>query len=124
MKEKYESMLEQGKSCLESGNQKEGLALIREGLVGLKDEISFGHCFEIGMVLIGTRKSAGLDWHRVGTWLLQKAVDNDTGMKFLEDNGQQQIVMVLTGMLNAAKGDLGESIENICHSAMRFLLEG
>jgi hypothetical protein len=126
MKEKFESMLEQGKRYIENGNQREGLPLIKQGLVGLKDEISFGHCFEIGMALTAVKDSSGnriLDWHRVATWLLQKCVDNETGMKFLENNGQQQVIMIITGMLNAAKGELGESIDNICHSAMRFLMQ-
>ena len=126
MKEKFENMLDQGKSHIESGNLQEGLPLIKQGLVGLKDEISFGHCFEIGMVLTSVKDASGnrvLDWHRVATWLLQKCVDNDAGMKFLEDNGQQQVIMIITGMLNAAKSELGESIDNICHSAMRFLMQ-
>ncbi|MCL2049649.1 MAG: hypothetical protein FWG87_13100 [Defluviitaleaceae bacterium] len=126
MKEKFEGLLEQGKSYIESGKQNEGLALIKEGLAGLKDEVSFGHCFEIGMVLTAVKDSNGYripEWQRLSVWLLQKAVDNKTGIEFLEANGQQQVVEMLRRMLNAAKGELQarEKIEDIYQNVMDFL---
>ena len=84
-----------------------GLYVIEKALDTLGDNVSFGHCFELGPLLAGISDSNGdkvQKYQRLSAKFLQIALANSDGMALLEANMGPQVVMVLKGLLNSVNG--------------------